>query len=124
MGADTMSRHLKILIVDDDESIRALLRIAFSIEEGVGEVREAAGGVEALEACTSFPPDVVFLDYWMPGLDGGSTAEMIRALHPDVHIVAFSGVLESKPVWADHLCIKGNMPDIGYMLEIARGLSN
>lgn len=120
MGTETLSRDLNVLIVDDDEPIRSFLRIALSVEEGVGEVREAAGGVQALEQCTDFPPDVVFLDYWMPGMDGDAAAGMIRALCPEVHIVAFSGVLETKPEWADQLCVKGTLPDLQRMLQDAR----
>lgn len=112
---------LKVLVVDDDRSIRSLLRIAFSVEERVGEVREAEGGAEALALCESFTPDVVFLDYWMPFMAGDAVAARLRVLHPRARIIAFSGVLESTPEWADGLCVKGDLPDIGLVIDVTEG---
>jgi len=113
-------RPLNVLLVDDDKAIRSLLRIAFSVEDGVGDVREAMDGAEALELCLSFEPDLVFLDYWMPSMDGARTAEGIRGLHPRARIVAFSGVLDEKPDWADDLYIKGDLPDLELVIDLTR----
>jgi YesN/AraC family two-component response regulator len=113
-------RQLNVLLVDDDRSIRSLLRIAFSVEEGVGDVREAVDGPEAIELCKDFEPDLVFMDYWMPSMDGELTAMKIRDLHPDARIVAFSGVLDEKPEWADDLYIKGDLPDLELVIDLTR----
>lgn len=109
---------LKVLVVDDDRSIRSLLRIAFSVEDGIGEVREAEGGAQALSVCEEFSPDVIFLDYWMPAMDGDVVASRLREMHPDARIVAFSGVLEAKPEWADQFYVKGDLPDIERVIDI------
>lgn len=111
-------RPLNVLLVDDDPSIRALLRIAFSIEEGIGEVREAADGDQAVELCRNFKPDLIFLDYWMPCMDGATAAAKIRELRPRARIIAFSGVLDQTPMWADGLCVKGDMPDIPKVIDL------
>jgi two-component system, chemotaxis family, chemotaxis protein CheY len=113
-------RQLNVLLVDDDKAIRSLLRIAFSVEDGVGDVREAVGGPEAIELCHDFEPDLVFLDYWMPDMDGAVTAREIRGLHPEARIVAFSGVLDEKPEWADDLYIKGDLPDLELVIDLTR----
>jgi YesN/AraC family two-component response regulator len=112
---------LKVLLIDDDDSIRSLLRAALSIEDGFGEVREASNGWDALAVATEFAPDVILLDYWMPAMDGRETAEVLRSLHPDVRIVAFSGVLDSKPEWADDYAVKGHAPGIDRVIDLARG---
>ncbi len=58
----------KILIVDDEEKIRELIRINLEI---VGyECYEASDGNKALEAIESFKPDLVLLDVMLPGLSG------------------------------------------------------
>lgn len=58
----------KILIVEDDPAIRALLRAVF---EGAGhEVFEVADGLAALGAAQEARPDIVLLDVGLPGLDG------------------------------------------------------
>lgn len=112
---------LRVLLIDDDDSIRALLRAALSVEDGFGEVREASNGSDALSIAHEFTPDVILLDYWMPSMDGRQTAKGLRSLHPAAKIVAFSGVLEDKPEWADEYVVKGNSPDIDRVIDLARG---
>jgi CheY-like chemotaxis protein len=120
-AGDTVAEPLKVLLIDDDDSIRTLLRAALSVEDGFGEVREAANGRDALSIASEFEPDVILLDYWMPALDGRETAEVLRVLHPEARIVAFSGVLESKPEWADDYVVKGLSPGIDRVIDLARG---
>ena len=118
MSESDVLHAVKVLVVDDDTSIRSLLKIALSVEESVTEVREASDGSDALRVLEDFTPDVVLLDYWMPLMDGARVAPLIRAAHPGVRIVAFSGVLEERPVWADAYYTKGSLPDLS---EILRG---
>ncbi len=113
-------RPVNVLIADDDESIRSFLRIALRHEAGVGEVREASNGLDAVAICRDWPPDVVVLDYWMPELDGGGAARAIRRHNPNVRIVAFSGVLQGTPEWADHSFLKGELPDLELVVGLAR----
>lgn len=58
----------KILIVDDEKDIRALMQEIFE-EEGY-QIATAANGQQALEACHQQAPDIIFLDIWMPDIDG------------------------------------------------------
>ena len=63
------------LVVDDSKVIR---KVARHILEGLSfEVREAADGREALDACLDCPPDVVLLDWNMPVMSG---MDFLRAL--------------------------------------------
>jgi CheY-like chemotaxis protein len=112
--------RVKVLLVDDDKAIRGMLRIALSLEDGICEVREARDGGHALRILDDYRPDVVFLDYWMPVLDGGSVARHIRGRLPDARIVAFSGALETKPDWADHLFVKGRLTDLDELVALTR----
>lgn len=61
------SSRIKILVVDDEENIRHLLRLTF---EDDFEVKEARDGEDALEAALSWKPDMVISDIMMPKLDG------------------------------------------------------
>lgn len=112
---------VKILLVDDNEAVRLILKIVLSIESEIGEVREAEDGESAIKVCDDFCPDVVLLDYWMPEMDGGSAARGIRARHPNARIVAYSAVLERKPEWADEFFVKDDIPDPEYLVDLARG---
>ena len=113
-------RPVNVLIADDDAGIRTFLRIALRHEEGVGEVREVVNGSDAVAMCREWTPDVVVLDYWMPVLDGGGAARQIRSDHPNIRIVAFSGVIQGTPEWADHSFLKGELPDLELVVRLGR----
>ena len=103
---------VSVLVVDDDASIRALFEIALSVEDGIGEVRVAADGRDALRVCREMEPDVIVLDYQMPVMDGRTAALHMRAACPTAAIVAFSGVIDDKPAWADYYWPKGDLPNL------------
>ncbi len=79
----------RILIVDDEESIRNALRQVFEYEEH--EVRLAADGPEAIELFECFAPQCTFLDVKMSGLDGLEVLSRIRKLDPNASVVMISG---------------------------------
>jgi len=58
----------KILIIDDEKDIRSLMEEIFQ-EEGY-QVQTAANGKQAKQAWKQFSPDIIFLDIWMPDIDG------------------------------------------------------
>jgi CheY-like chemotaxis protein len=117
-GMPEKDRPLRVLVVDDDRSIRDVLRIALSVEDGVGEVLSAGNGDEAVTVARDFAPDVVVLDEQMPAMTGGEAAAEIRRMAPDTRIIAFSAALQSKPDWADELFVKGEMPDLRTVIRL------
>lgn len=71
-----------ILHVDDDENIRALTALAFTLSGG-GKVHSAASGGEALEVLSAgLTPDIILLDVMMPDMDGPAVLARVRDL-PD-----------------------------------------
>ncbi|MEC9241263.1 MAG: response regulator, partial [Gemmatimonadota bacterium] len=79
----------RILIVDDEESIRSALRQVFEYEDH--EVATAEDGPEALELYESFHPHVTFLDVKMSGLDGLEVLSRMRKLDGHACVVMISG---------------------------------
>lgn len=79
----------RILIIDDEEPIRFSLRGILE-DEGY-EVLEAATAEEGLEAADAGSPDLVFLDIWLPGMDGLTAQMHLKASHPDLPVVMISG---------------------------------
>src|SRR3954451_20842063 len=77
----------QVLVIDDDETIRAVLRR--TVEMAGGSVTEAGTGEEGLPALYARRPDVVILDIDLPGLDGWQVLERIRQL-TDVPVVMLS----------------------------------
>ena len=102
-----------VLVIDDDVVIQRVLTVALEADESVGEVKVVSSGSDALSLEIDFVPDVVVLDFWMPEMDGEQAAAELRKRFPNARIIAYSGVLESKPDWADEHCIKGDLPDLG-----------
>ncbi|MEX2526479.1 MAG: sigma-54 dependent transcriptional regulator [Gemmatimonadota bacterium] len=78
-----------ILIVDDEAPIRDILRQIFEYEGH--EVETASSGREGLERMRTAPPDVIFLDVKMPGMDGLQVLERIRNQDPEAVVVMISG---------------------------------
>ena len=68
---------LQILVVDDDPSLRELLRTTFELVEE--RVEEAASAEEAVEAIAQTRPDVIVLDVGLPGVDGVTFARELNA---------------------------------------------
>jgi CheY-like chemotaxis protein len=80
---------LRVLIVEDDASVRALLRLM--LEKAGLEIVEAAEGAEGLRACRQLRPDAVLTDLFMPGVDGLELIRNVKRECPGVGVVAISG---------------------------------
>lgn len=107
----------KVLIVDDEEGVRSLLRLIFGGEEQFDVVAEAEDGVEALSLAMMHHPDYVILDYSMPRMNGEEAARVLRQMRQDLCIVAFSSIVTEKPEWADAHLSKEQFNDILPLLK-------
>ena len=72
-----MDELAKILIVEDDATIRTILEMAL-LGAGFKDVKSAARGDEGLDEAKRMKPDLVLLDLMLPGLDGFTVARRIR----------------------------------------------
>lgn len=72
-----MRKLQRIIHVDDDESIRAIAKIAL---ERIGKfaLLSCASGSEAVGKAVEFAPDMILLDVMMPGMDGPATLESLK----------------------------------------------
>ncbi|WP_430785088.1 response regulator [Actinoplanes sp. G11-F43] len=78
---------IRVLIADDQPLVRAGLRTVLSADPGIEVVAEVADGREALAAVERVRPDVALLDIRMPGMDGLTAAESLRAGHPALRVM-------------------------------------
>ena len=86
---------MKVLIVDDSEDIRGLIRV---ILEGKGHtvVGEAEDGVSALKAFTALRPEMVLLDILMPGKSGIEVLEDIRKIDPEARVIIVTALEQDR----------------------------
>ena len=68
----------RVLVVDDDDSIREVAEVALGLVGG-WDVSTAGGGAEGLEMARASAPDAILLDVMMPGMDGPTTLAQLRA---------------------------------------------
>jgi PAS domain S-box-containing protein len=81
----------RVLVVDDEPIVRALIRDALTMEGH--EIVIAEDGIEAIEKFREAPAsfNLVLLDVIMPRMDGGATLSALRAIDPGVAVVMMSG---------------------------------
>ena len=83
-----------ILVVEDDDRVRALLRAV--LERYGYRVVEAEHGAAALEVAANQPPfDLLVTDLMMPNMNGWELAQRLRAMNPDLRTLYVSGYAES-----------------------------
>ena len=80
-------QRVRVLLVDDDELMRAGLRAVLSSDATVDVVGEAADGRAAVDEVRRRRPDVVLMDVRMPGLDGVSATRRVLETSPGVRVV-------------------------------------
>lgn len=98
-STDNVKRMLRILVVDDHELMRAGFRML--VESCLGhDVIEASTAGEALEVVRGDPPDAVFLDVRMPGLDGLWLLDRLHEECPDVPVLMLSTFDEGEHIQA------------------------
>jgi DNA-binding NarL/FixJ family response regulator len=82
---------IRVLVCDDVEAFRALMRYTLPEDPGIEVVGEAADGFAAIESAEALQPDVVLLDLTMPRLDGIDAIPAVLERAPNTRIVALSG---------------------------------
>lgn len=79
--------RIRVLLVDDMEDLRTLLRIVFSRDGLFEVVGEAGDGETAVRQVSSLRPDLVLLDIAMPVMDGLAALPLVRQAAPDATIL-------------------------------------
>jgi len=101
----------KILVVDDDQN---MLQLLYTFLRDSYRVTTATNGQEALDMIREKRPDLVLLDYLMPGMNGKETLEVIRNDEElkDLPVFFLTGVSDTNKISE---CLK--LDPIGYILK-------
>ena len=83
-------KKFRILIVDNDDPFRHILKTTLRVSLPAMAIDEAAGGGEALQKVDTLLPDLIFMDIRLPGENGLKLTKKIKATHPDITILILS----------------------------------
>jgi two-component system LytT family response regulator len=121
-AAPSASGPLRVVIVDDEEPARTVLREYLGREKGVEVVTECRNGFEAVKAVNELAPDLLFLDIQMPKLNGFEVLELLGRDVPVVFVTAFDEhAIRAFEVHAVDYLLKPIAPErIAIALERAR----
>jgi DNA-binding NarL/FixJ family response regulator len=81
---------VRVLLADDQSLILESLEMMLNLKEDIQVVGTAHNGQEAIQMADQLRPEVILMDVRMPVLDGVASTEIIRARHPEIHIIVLS----------------------------------
>lgn len=88
-------RQISVLICDDVDAMRMLLRVVVELRPSLRVVGEASDGNQAVAEAKRLQPDVILLDLSMPGRTGFDALPEIRQVAPDTKVIVLSGFVAS-----------------------------
>jgi CheY-like chemotaxis protein len=106
----------RVLIVDDDDDFRLLLR-RHLVDHGFVVVGEARNGAEGVSLAFKLNPDFLTLDHQMPYLTGQQALEHIEEIRPDTKVIVISATLRDPPEWADNFLGKERFTELAALME-------
>jgi response regulator NasT len=86
---------VKVLVVDDTDHVRTMLVDMLELD-GFVVVGQANSGEQAVDLVPRRDPDVIVMDYRMPGMNGLSTAQIIRRERPTQAIILYTAYLDAQ----------------------------
>jgi DNA-binding NarL/FixJ family response regulator len=117
-----VSDNISVVLIDDDDDLRGVLRGLIAAAPDIELVGDAGMGVEGIEETIYSEPDVIVLDYMMPGMSGDIVADAVKKSSPRTKILVFTAVLETAPEWADAFLTKLQIGDlVGEIRALAHG---
>jgi DNA-binding NarL/FixJ family response regulator len=81
---------IRVLVVDDHDSLRELFALCLSLEDDLELVGVAGDGLEAIDVAVATQPDVIVLDCALPVLDGLETLPVLTKAVPHAAVIMFS----------------------------------
>ena len=95
-----MERPVRILLVEDNEVFREALELLLGMRSDVEVVASVGDGTAAVPACQEHRPDVVLMDYRLPGLDGVQATTALREACPEAAVVCLTASANTREIEA------------------------
>ncbi len=87
---EARTQPIRILLVEDNDVFRQALELLLGLQEGLDVVGAVAEGTAVVEACRRLEPDVVVMDFRLPGMDGVEATTAVRAEFPGIAVVCLT----------------------------------
>ena len=85
-----MAEPIRLLLVEDNQVFREALELLLGLRTDIEVVASVGDGVAAVSAVREHRPDVVLMDYRLPGIDGVQATKAVREAAPDVAVVCLT----------------------------------
>jgi DNA-binding NarL/FixJ family response regulator len=93
-----MGRPVRILLVEDNQVFRDALELLLGMRADVEVVASVADGSQALPAADQHRPDVVLMDFRLPGMDGVQATTALKHAHPQIGVVVLTASANSREI--------------------------
>ena len=95
-----MAGPIRVVLIEDNDVFRQALELLLTLRGEVEIVASEADGARAVEVCRELSPDVMLVDYRLPGLDGVQVTRAVRGSCPGVRIVALTAAAGDREIQA------------------------
>ena len=93
-----MTGSVRVVLVEDNQMFRETLELLFELRPDIEVVASVGSGNEAPEICARLQPDVVLMDYRMPGLNGAQATQAVLRASPTSRVVCLTASVSRKEV--------------------------
>lgn len=81
---------IRVVLVEDNQVFREALELLLGLRDDIVVVASVADGTEAVPACKEHRPDVMIMDYRLPGIDGVQATRAVLAACPETRVVVLT----------------------------------
>jgi len=89
---------VRVILVEDNDTFRETLELLFGMRDEVQVVASVSNGEEASRVVSRVRPDVVLMDYRMPGLNGAEATRAVLRECPEVRVVCLSASVTQQEI--------------------------
>ena len=91
---------IRVALIEDNDVFRQALELLLELRGDIEIVASEEHGERAVELCKVHEPDVILLDYRLPGLDGVQVARLVREECPEVAVVVLTAAAQEREIEA------------------------